>query len=80
MPPKTEDDLPVSQKVVWLKASSAMELKNFGYAIQLLQGILKSHPDFLPARSQTDWGSGSREAVVRNAFQEDDGLTTVATT
>ncbi len=29
---------------------SAMELRNHGYAIQLLQSVLKSHPEFLLAR------------------------------
>jgi Predicted N-acetylglucosaminyl transferase len=35
---------------MWLKAMSAMELRNYGYAIQLLQVILKNFPDFLLAR------------------------------
>jgi tetratricopeptide (TPR) repeat protein len=47
---KSEKDLPESQRVTWLKAMSAMELRNYGYAIQLLQTLLKSHPDFLLAR------------------------------
>ena len=35
---------------MWLKALAAMELRNFGYAISLLQGILKNDPEFLTAR------------------------------
>lgn len=35
---------------MWLKAMSAMELRNYGYAIQLLQVVLKTYPDFLLAR------------------------------
>lgn len=35
---------------MWLKAMSAMELRNYGYAIQLLQVVLKNFPDFLLAR------------------------------
>jgi tetratricopeptide (TPR) repeat protein len=47
---KSEKDLPESQRATWLKAMSAMELRNYGYAIQLLQAVLKNHPDFLLAR------------------------------
>ncbi len=50
MPVKSEKDLPQNQRAAWLKAMSAMELRNYGYAIQLLQSILRSHPDFLLAR------------------------------
>lgn len=47
---KNEKDLPENLKAVWLKAMSAMELRNFGYASQLYQSILKVHPEFLLAR------------------------------
>jgi tetratricopeptide (TPR) repeat protein len=47
---KTEKDLPEFHRANWLKAMSAMQLKNYGYAIQLLQTVLKSHPEFLSAR------------------------------
>jgi tetratricopeptide (TPR) repeat protein len=47
---KSEKDLPENQRATWLKAMSAMELRNYGYAIQLLQAVLKNHPDFLLAR------------------------------
>jgi len=47
---KTEKDLPEFHRANWLKSMSAMQLKNYGYAIQLLQTILKSHPEFLTAR------------------------------
>ena len=50
MPVKTEKDLPDNLRAVWLKAMSAMELRNFGYASQLYQSILKQHPEFLLAR------------------------------
>ena len=46
----SEKDLPENQRANWLKAMSAMELRNHGYAIQLLQSVLKSHPEFLLAR------------------------------
>jgi hypothetical protein len=47
---KTEKDLPEFHRANWLKALSAMQLKNYGYTIQLLQTILKSCPDFLAGR------------------------------
>jgi tetratricopeptide (TPR) repeat protein len=47
---KSEKDLPESHRAMWLKAMSAMELRNYGYAIQLLQVVLKSYPEFLLAR------------------------------
>ena len=38
------------QRSHWLKAVAAIELRNFGYAISLLQGILKQEPEFLTGR------------------------------
>lgn len=59
---KSEKDLPENQRATWLKAMSAMELRNYGYAIQLLQGVMKSHPDFLLARQLA-----RKAAVAKNA-------------
>ena len=47
---KTEKDLPEQFRATWLKAMSAMQLRNFGYAVQLLQPLLKAHPEFLAGR------------------------------
>jgi len=47
---KTEKDLNETQRSHWLKAVAAIELRNFGYAISLLQGILKQEPRFLTGR------------------------------
>jgi len=47
---KTEKDLSETQRGHWLKAVAAIELRNFGYAISLLQGILKQEPEFLTGR------------------------------
>src|ERR1044071_2964011 len=47
---KTEKELNETQRSLWLKALAAMELRNFGYAISLLQGILKQEPEFLTGR------------------------------
>src|SRR5205809_7341158 len=38
------------QRAHWLKAVAAIELRNFSYAISLLQGILKQEPQFLTGR------------------------------
>jgi tetratricopeptide (TPR) repeat protein len=50
MPAKTEKDLSDEARACWLKAVAAIELRNFGYAISLLQGILKQEPEFLIGR------------------------------
>jgi len=47
---KTESDLRETQHAHWLKAVAAIELRNFGYAISLLQGVLKQEPEFLTGR------------------------------
>src|SRR5919201_1866121 len=47
---KTEKELGETQRALWLKALAAMELRNFGDAISLLQGILKQEPQFLTGR------------------------------
>src|SRR4051794_13255300 len=47
---KTEKELSDTQRSHWLKAVAAAEMRNFGYAISLLQGILKQEPEFLTGR------------------------------
>ena len=47
---KPEKELSETQRSHWLKAVAAIELRNFGYAISLLQGILKQEPEFLTGR------------------------------
>lgn len=47
---KTEKELGETQRSLWLKAVAAVELRNFGYAISLLQEILKQEPQFLTGR------------------------------
>jgi tetratricopeptide (TPR) repeat protein len=50
MPAKTEKELSKGLRAFWLKAVAALELRNFGYAISLLQEILKQEPEFLTGR------------------------------
>ena len=52
MPIQTEKDLSDNGRALWLKARSAVELRNYGYAISLLQVVLKETPGFLEARKQ----------------------------
>jgi len=47
---KTEKDLSPNARTLWLKASSAIEQRNFGYAVTLLQSVLKETPEFLAGR------------------------------
>jgi tetratricopeptide (TPR) repeat protein len=47
---KTENDLSANARTLWLKASSAIEQRNFGYAVSLLQAVLKETPEFLLGR------------------------------
>src|SRR5215217_603654 len=47
---KSEKELSESLRALWLKAVSAIELRNLGYAISLLQEILKQEPEFLTGR------------------------------
>ncbi|MEY2577345.1 MAG: hypothetical protein QOI49_169 [Verrucomicrobiota bacterium] len=50
MPLKTEKELSEQLRSHWLKAVAAIELRNFDYAISLLQGILRQEPEFLTGR------------------------------
>jgi tetratricopeptide (TPR) repeat protein len=50
MAAKTEKELDEAQRSHWLKAVAAIELRNFGYAISLLQGILRQEPEFMTGR------------------------------
>src|SRR5712671_6148204 len=52
MPITTEKELPENSRSLWLKAMHAVELRNYGYAISLVQNILKEAPGFLEARKR----------------------------
>ena len=45
-----EKDLSQTSRVLWLKALSAVELKNYKYAVSLCQAVLKEAPGFVDAR------------------------------
>ncbi len=52
MPIQTEKELSDSARALWLKALHAIELRNYGYAISLVQAILKEFPGFLDGRKR----------------------------
>jgi len=47
---------------------SAMELKNYGYAIQICQGILQTLPDFLDGRKMARKAAFEKAKTVRKSF------------
>lgn len=59
---KTEKELSEGNRATWLKALSAMQLKNYGYTIQLTQAILKQEPSFLTGRQIV-----RKAAIAKNA-------------
>jgi len=65
---KTQKDLLPKEKQSWLKAVSALELKNYPYAIQLCQGLLKGSPDFLDGRKL------ARKAAVEKSKNAKKGI------
>ena len=50
MPEITEAELAPNVKALWLKALTAAQTKNHGYAIKLIQSVLKDAPGFLDGR------------------------------
>ena len=74
VPLKTQKDLSPQQKQVWLKAMSAMELKNYPYAIQLVQGILQSLPEFLDGRKLARKAAFEKAKTVKKSFFSLGGL------
>ena len=50
MPETTEAELAPNVKALWLKALTAAQTKNHGYAIKLIQSVIKDSPGFLDGR------------------------------
>jgi len=65
---KTQKDLSLQQKQTWLKAVSAMELKNYDYAIQICQGLLQVVPDYLDARRLARRAALEKVKSVKKSF------------
>ncbi len=68
MPVKTEKDLSDAQRSHWLKAVAALEMRNFGYAISLLQGILKEEPQFLTGRQLLRRAETTKSKAEKKSF------------
>ena len=69
MATKTEKELGETQRAHWLKAVAAIEMRNFGYAITLLLGILKQEPEFLTGRQLLRRAEITRaKAAKKNLF------------
>jgi tetratricopeptide (TPR) repeat protein len=65
---KNEKDLASQQRGCWLKAVAAIELRNFGYAIELLQNLLRQEPEFLAARQLLRRAEVTRLKSERKGF------------
>src|SRR5579864_4255264 len=65
---KTEKDLRETQHDHWLKAVAAIEMRNFGYAISLLQAILKQEPEFLTGRQLLRRTEVTRHKAAKKSF------------
>ena len=65
---KTERELSESLRALWLKAVSAIELRNFGYAISLLQEILKQEPEFLTGRQLLRRAEVTKSKSAKKSF------------
>ncbi|MDB6076855.1 MAG: tetratricopeptide repeat protein, partial [Akkermansiaceae bacterium] len=50
MPEITESELAPNVKALWLKSLSAVQMNNHGYAVKILQSVLKDAPEFLEGR------------------------------
>src|SRR5438876_407815 len=65
---KTEKELSEAVRSHWLKAVAAIELRNFGYAISLLQGILKQEPQFLTGRQLLRRAEVTKNKSAKESF------------
>ena len=65
---KTEKELNESQRVLWLKALAAMELRSFGYVISLLRTILKHEPQFLIGRQLLRRAEVAKQKAAKTSF------------
>src|ERR1051326_6438138 len=65
---KTEKELNDALRSHWLKAVAAIELRNFGYAISLLQDVLRKEPEFLTGRQLLRRTEVSRNKAAKKSF------------
>jgi len=65
---KAEKELSETQRNLWLKAVAAIELRNLGYAISLLQEILKQEPQFLMGRQLLRRAEVTKNKSTKRSF------------
>ena len=65
---KTEQELSETQRSHWLKAVAAIELRNFDYAISLLQAVLKQEPQFLTGRQLLRRAEVTKSKSAKKSF------------
>jgi len=65
---KTEKELNEAQRNLWLKAVAAVELRNLGYAISLLQELLKQEPQFLMGRQLLRRAEVTKDRSTKRSF------------
>lgn len=65
---KHEKDLSDQLRGYWLKAVAAIELHNFGYAIELLQNLLRQEPEFLTGRQMLRRAEVTRLKAEKKGF------------
>jgi tetratricopeptide (TPR) repeat protein len=65
---KTEKELSEALRPLWLKAVAAIELRNLGYAISLLQEILKQEPQFLTGRELLRRAEVTKSKSAKKSF------------
>ena len=65
---KHEKDLSDELRSSWLKAMAAIERRNFGYAIELLQNVLQQEPEFLTGRQMLRRAEVTRLKAEKKTF------------
>ncbi len=65
---KNEKDLSDQLRGSWLKAVAAIERRNFGYAIDLLQSLLRQEPEFLTGRQMLRRAEVTRAKTEKKGF------------
>src|SRR2546430_13552526 len=65
---KTEKELSEPLRALWLKAVAAIEQRNFGYAISLLQEILKQDPQLLSGRQLLRRAEVTKSKSAKRSF------------
>src|SRR5438445_9050817 len=65
---KTEKELSEALRSHWLKAVAGIELRKFGYAVSLLQGMLKQEPQFLTGRQLLRRAEVTKNKSAKKSF------------